>query len=115
MSIQVDGQFLENVVELENYLEENTPDLITVRLGRSENKFEYMLGEDQYNCQYLTYPIQFGVGLPRAGHCGNLTKAEVVNAVRRMLPVGGRRKPHTRKQKTRKNHSRRNRSRKARH
>jgi len=115
MSIQVDGQFLENVVELQNYLEENTPDLITVRLGRSENKFEYMQEEDQYNCQYVTYPIQFGVGLPRAGHCGNLTKAGVLAEVRRMLPAGGRRKAHTRKQKARKNRSRKHRNRKTRH
>jgi hypothetical protein len=115
MSIQVDGEFLENVIELENYLEENTPNMIVVNSGPSEKTFAYMQEEDKYNCQYISYPIQFGVGFPRAGFCGNLTKAEVLAEVRTMLPVGGRRRAHTKKQKARKNHSRKHRGVKARH
>ena len=115
MSIRVDGEFLENVIELQNYLEENTPANITVTLGGSEKTFDYMAAEDKYNCQYVSYPVQLGVGVPRAGHCGNLTKARVIAEVRRMLPVGGRRNAHTRKQKARKNRSRKHRSIKSRH
>ncbi len=108
MSIQVDGQFLENVIELENYLEVNTPDVIKVTRDRSSREYTWMPAVGQYNCQYLSYRVQYGVGLPRAGHCGNLSKEEVVANVREMLPAaGGKRKSRARK--TRKSPARKSR------
>lgn len=113
MSITVDGEFLENVVELENYLGEHTPESISVKNGRYESTFDYLYGDDKYICQYIIHPVQHG--LPRSGNCGILTKDEVLEEVRATLQAGGRRKANTRKQKARKYRSRRNRSRKARH
>jgi hypothetical protein len=113
MSIQVDGQYLENVIELENFLEMNTPDVITIIKDRSKREYTWMPAVGQYNCQYLSYPVQYGVGLPRAGHCGNMSKEEVVANVREMLPAaGGKRKSRARK--TRKSPARKSRSRKSR-
>ena len=106
---------MENWIQLENLFAAQTPNLIKVIRGSSQNTFQYVPETGLYNCQYLQYRVQLGVGLPRAGFCGNLTKAEVIAEVRRMVPAGGRRNAHTRKQKARKNRSRKHRSIKSRH
>lgn len=104
MSIRVDGvEVNPSAHSLLNYLADhnNINEIIAIE-GRHELTFEDN-HDGTYSCGYRTFPVEHGVGLPRAGNCGNIPAEEMIERINGMFnqpQLGGRRRRSHRRRRS---------------